>query len=430
MESTNARDDDNLSSWGDEDGDNAAESETSHICSAEYSLKAAKESLDKSEVAIAEEDIEASLNEFYAEESSQQGKSHVYRTPLDSAMDVYRRKSDEEIMLIWQTMPRPIAKKLLVLHNIRLATFLARKYYSPRVDFEDLQQIALIELVKSAEVYDAPKRVDGSIVPFAAFACVRIKGRLYHEVSPKSHRKETICNLRTFLLSPKDEDDDTDTTMDFLSRQSVASDWQDNPENQEFLISNLRNIQTLMENDMTETFSPIQQYRVISCVRGLLEGKSECEIATDLHISHDDISGLLRRFRIFLLRKSLSNNPDVKDLDYIFKKSAWMRAAARLRKHLKGDYWSFLFANAQSEQQKEKNANIRIEAIAHVREKEIRRQRDIKRSCRHVNTARFIPFRKYSGPLHPVTSRPAYGHFYTTETYRRYSSLNGLEGVR
>lgn len=347
----------------------------------------------------------------------------ISRYPVEMAMDMYAPKTAEEERVIWETMPRPDAKKLLVLHNMQFAAQMARRYSARGADFEDLRQIALLGLVKAAENYDpekAPVKDDGTRQPFISYAGKVIRTLLSRECSPDSTVAATKTNLKTFLLPAMDDGGD-DRTIDVLLHNATMSKWRSDPDEKEYIDGMMSGLRQLMKSDCTDTFTQEVQDRILRWVKKLADGKTVIELATEEGCSKQYIANTLSRFKAFLLRKALSRSSDLGDVDWLLQKSEYINAAKSMRREMGLAVYHYLF-NDFSEGYE---SSVQSKLNSRLKEK-----RESRRAPSLFNASRFIPSRSFKGELAPMVSTPERGNFYSSSSRKTFAAPNRQESSR
>lgn len=361
---------------------------------------------------------------FFEDMAGSDSRRDILRYPIELAMDMYEPKMIKEERQWLETLPSGVARKLLVLHSLRFADFMARRFRAPGADNNDLRQIAALGLVKAAESFDPGKalRPDGSPMPFVSYAARIVWAMLSRFCNPNAGLKDTQTNARTFLLSA-DLCSDMDRSMDWFGQQALRGAGVDEKEAEDHLEGLMGNLATMMNSDKDNTFSPIETYNIMRIVHLAAAGKTYREIGCALGLTAAGVGQKITKLRMYLLQQTCLENPELKDLGYLFKESYWMRGAA-----LK------LGSRLASPSRGREARRIAAEINSAVEDMPYQRPlpHGSRESWRHYNlkrmrTASYIPFRRFKGKLEMRVNPPS-GWFYSSEARGRYK-VQSSQGV-
>ncbi len=368
-------------------------------------------------------DTDEAVKEFFEYKASSDIRRGGLRYPIELAMDMYEPKMIKEERQWLETLPSGVARKLLVLHSLRFADFMARRFRAPGADKNDLRQIAALGLVKAAESFDPGKalRPDGSPMPFVSWAARIVWAMLSRFCNPNAGLKDTQTNARTFLLSA-DLCRDMDRSMDWFGRQALRGAGVDEKEAEDHLEGLMDNLATMMNSDKDNTFSPIESYNIMRIVHLAAAGKTYREIGRALGLTAAGVGQKITKLRMYLLQQTCLANPELKDLGYLFKESYWMRGAAlKLGSRLPPP------SRGREARRTAAEINSAVEDMPYQKplphgSHEYWRRYNLTK----MRMASYIPCRRFKGKLEMRVNPPS-GWFYSSEARGRYKVQSSQE---
>jgi RNA polymerase sporulation-specific sigma factor len=168
------------------------------------------------------------------------------------------------------------SKKLLVEHNLRLVVHIAKKYFSPEVEQDDLISIGTIGLIKAVSSFDCDK---GTRFATYAARCIDNEILMYFR-----NKKKTANDISISEPIDSDRDGNTLTLIDVISCEDNIAD----------------NIDLAMKIDKLRGFMSAlsDRERVIINLRYGLSGReplTQREVAQRLKISRSYVSRIEKK---------------------------------------------------------------------------------------------------------------------------------------
>ena len=165
------------------------------------------------------------------------------------------------------------ARKMLILHNLRLVSHIIRKYYSASPDSEDLISIGVIGLVKAVDTFKVE-----SGTKFATYAARCIQNEVLMSFRAQKKRSGEISINETIDV---DKDGNPLTYMDIISTSEDLSEDLDRKTQIERAIKMIKN-----RLDERERQIIVMRYGLL----GLKRSYTQKEIAERLNISRSYVS--------------------------------------------------------------------------------------------------------------------------------------------
>lgn len=198
-------------------------------------------------------------------------------------------KEDEERILIDIQQGNEKEKELLVIHNLRLVVYIAKKFECPTATTEDLVSIGTIGLMKAVNTFDYSKNI--KLATYAS-RCIENEILMYL-------RKASNSKIELSFDEPLSTDwDGNELTL----RDVLGTDANEISEDIEY-----QDEQRLLRNIVSAL--PIKERNIMNRRFGLDGNKvlTQKQLADELGISQSYISRLEKRI-LSKIRKELENN--------------------------------------------------------------------------------------------------------------------------
>ena len=198
-------------------------------------------------------------------------------------------KEDEERILIDIQQGNEKEKELLVIHNLRLVVYIAKKFECPTATTEDLVSIGTIGLMKAVNTFDYSKNI--KLATYAS-RCIENEILMYL-------RKASNSKIELSFDEPLSTDwDGNELTL----RDVLGTDANEISEDIEY-----QDEQRLLRNIVSAL--PLKERNIMNRRFGLDDNKvlTQKQLADELGISQSYISRLEKRI-LSKIRKELENN--------------------------------------------------------------------------------------------------------------------------
>jgi RNA polymerase sporulation-specific sigma factor len=197
---------------------------------------------------------------------------------------------EEQLLLSEMASGNLEAKHKLIEHNMRLVAHVAKKYYSPIEDPEDLLSIGTIGLLKAVETYDAGK---GYKLATYAARCIDNELLMYFR-----GKRKTARDVSLYEPIGQDKEGNQIQLFDILEEEPV--DVVKQLEEQEHLLRLRELLPTLLDEREREII--YKRYGI-----GGTEGITQREIAKELGISRSYVSRIEKK-ALHKLKKAFTQN--------------------------------------------------------------------------------------------------------------------------
>jgi RNA polymerase sporulation-specific sigma factor len=197
---------------------------------------------------------------------------------------------EEQLLLSEMASGNLEAKHKLIEHNMRLVAHVAKKYYSPIEDPEDLLSIGTIGLLKAVETYDAGK---GYKLATYAARCIDNELLMYFR-----GKRKTARDVSLYEPIGQDKEGNQIQLFDILEEEPV--DVVKQLEEQEHLLRLRELLPTLLDEREQEII--YKRYGI-----GGTEGITQREIAKELGISRSYVSRIEKKV-LHKLKKAFTQN--------------------------------------------------------------------------------------------------------------------------
>lgn len=196
---------------------------------------------------------------------------------------------EEQLLLAEMAAGNLEAKHKLIEHNMRLVAHVAKKYYSPTEEAEDLLSIGTIGLLKAVDTYDPSK---GYKLATYAARCIDNELLMYFR-----GKRKTARDVSLYEPIGQDKEGNQIRLFDVLEEEPV--DVVERMEEQENMIRLGKILPRVLDD---------REYEII-CRRyglGQRESTTQREIAKELGISRSYVSRIEKK-ALAKLRKALKN---------------------------------------------------------------------------------------------------------------------------
>jgi RNA polymerase sporulation-specific sigma factor len=197
---------------------------------------------------------------------------------------------EEQLLLSEMASGNLEAKHKLIEHNMRLVAHVAKKYYSPIEDPEDLLSIGTIGLLKAVETYDAGK---GYKLATYAARCIDNELLMYFR-----GKRKTARDVSLYEPIGQDKEGNQIQLFDILEEEPV--DVVKQLEEQEHLLRLRELLPALLDEREQEII--YKRYGI-----GGTEGITQREIAKELGISRSYVSRIEKK-ALHKLKKAFTQN--------------------------------------------------------------------------------------------------------------------------